>query len=862
MAVIQNSVNKRLYSASQRVTGATVSLSPGPNTTLIVPKNSRIPVPSISNFTASVTGYIQPQYKWSIRFGTEGSFIEQVGQTANPFVYQTGEAFYTAFGNTNTVLQVKVEVTETAGVGTFGVNASSDILSIPVIREGNDGTGLNSVMLTLYKRTTSSIPPVVDTTGMATYSFNTIAIVGQPTGWTLSMPSATQGSYLWSITAPAVSYINSYSFLNSLWSAPSLVVQDGIIGTNSALIYAYKRSATLVTDSPGQITYSFVTNSISNTVLANGWQKTIPEGIDPLYVTTASAASKETSVNIEQTQWAAPVVLAAGGMTVATVNLYKRNNSTTDPGVFPTTGTSTYTFLDGSLSGTIPAGWTQLLPNISQGRVLWIVQATASSTASTDTIQNSEWSTPRVVAQDGVDGTVGTNTALLYAYKRSATPVTDSPGDISYSFVTNSIVNTTLANNWLKAIPEGLDPLYVSTASAASKETSVNVLSAQWTSPVILATSGMTVATVYLYKRNNNANNPGVFPTTGSTTYTFLNGTLTGTIPAGWTQILPDISQGSVLWVTQATAASAASIDTILNTEWSEPRVISTGSSRGVRTLYDNSTTYTSIAGFTYLTFPAGAQSYAAKATDLIAQAALVENMLPTTPLTGDQVTFTNGVSFVYTIVYNSSTSSWETPDTVIDGSLLITGSVTAAKINSNGLSIRDTNGNIILSAGVPLTSTYLDTSITNSISAAQSTASSAQTSANNAQIAAGSAITAANTAQTTATNAASAASNAQTSADGKLSKASADTLSATISVNAVTGAGFRAGDLTWNASGVRTAGKGVAMTPGGLMCHNGSRTTFNLNAATGDATFGGVAQSADGKFIIDFVNKTISITV
>ena len=125
-----------------------------------------------------------------------------------------------------------------------------------------------------------------------------------------------------------------------------------------------------------------------------------------------------------------------------------------------------------------------------------------------------------------------------------------------------------------------------------------------------------------------------------------------------------------------------------------------TTGTRGSRTLYSSSSGYTS----TYTIAPnaAGAVSYAVAATTLIAAA--TSGSIPTTPIQGDTVTFSNptsGSEYVYTITHNGT--AWVTPGTVIDGSLLVTGTVTAAKINSNGLSIKDANGNIILSAGVPL---------------------------------------------------------------------------------------------------------------------------------------------------------------
>jgi len=59
----------------------------------------------------------------------------------------------------------------------------------------------------------------------------------------------------------------------------------------------------------------------------------------------------------------------------------------------------------------------------------------------------------------------------------------------------------------------------------------------------------------------------------------------------------------------------------------------------------------------------------------------------------GDTVTISNGTNYVMTKVYKSNV--WTAPGTVIDGNLIVTNSITATKINSNGLDIRDTAGAI-----------------------------------------------------------------------------------------------------------------------------------------------------------------------
>jgi hypothetical protein len=241
-------------------------------------------------------------------------------------------------------------------------------------------------------------------------------------------------------------------------------------------------------------------------------------------------------------------------------------------------------------------------------------------------------------------------------------------------------------------------------ATASSTTTTDSIASTDWTNPVILTQNGINSATVTLYARNNNSSTAPTLTRTGEAEYTFSSGILSGTIPAGWTQAIPPEVNGSVIWAIQATAAGVGATDKILNTEWStNPRVLSqqgapgAQGTRGSRQLYSSSASYTS----TYTLSPnaAGFASYAVTATSLIAAA--TSGSIPTTPIKGDTVTFSNptvGSEYVYTLTYGDS--AWATPGTVIDGSLLVTGSVTSAKIDTRGLSIKDDNGNVILQAG------------------------------------------------------------------------------------------------------------------------------------------------------------------
>ncbi len=94
-----------------------------------------------------------------------------------------------------------------------------------------------------------------------------------------------------------------------------------------------------------------------------------------------------------------------------------------------------------------------------------------------------------------------------------------------------------------------------------------------------------------------------------------------------------------------------------------------------------------------------------------------------------------------------------------------------------------------------------------------------------------------------------------------KMGKASSDILNINTS-SAVRVAGIKAGDLVWDASGNRTSGKGVAITPSGILGHNGTIPTFAINATTGDATFGGtlnVASATSGERM-EITNSVIKV--
>ena len=382
MATLLNDRNELLYTSSSRVTGATVSISSGVVTSLVVPKGSTVTVPGSIPLQANVIGYVAPSFTWSYRFGDTGNFTAITG-TANTVSFTCDAAFLTAAG-TNTLVQFKVVVAETTG--SLGINQSEYTLSLPILREGVNGNpGINSIVVVLYKRTTTNAAPAFtaqDLGANSTYTFNTGQVVGQPTGWTQTIPSASTGQYLWSTQAVAASTAGSYAFANTQWSTPVLYAQDGVSGTNTAIIYAYQRSATALTSNPGAVDYSFSTNTITTATLANSWSKTIPAGNDPLYVTLATAASTAGTDSVLATEWTTPVLMVkdgVNGINNATIYLYARNSNSSTAPALATTGSATYDFTTGAISGTLPSGWTATIPAEANGNVIWVVQATAAA---------------------------------------------------------------------------------------------------------------------------------------------------------------------------------------------------------------------------------------------------------------------------------------------------------------------------------------------------------------------------------------------------------------------------------------------------------------------------------------------------
>jgi hypothetical protein len=345
----------------------------------------------------------------------------------------------------------------------------------------------------------------------------------------------------------------------------------------------------------------------------------------------------------------------------------------------PTGITFTAKFID--MSGTVTfssSGGT--LTSISGNTCVLLASnmpgTTATVTASI-TYRGTLFSATQAISKvaDGAAGTNGLNNAVAYAYQRSASAPSGTPGAVTYDFTTNTITTGSLANGWLKTIPAGSNPLYVTAATASSTTSTDTIATGEWSTAVVLAqdgasggagANGLNVASVFIYQRNGT----GTAPTlpSATTTYTFATGGLTG-LNNGWTTTVPAIGGGAYLFVSVATASNTTSTDTIASGEWAAVQIMAQNGANGSNGT--NGTDGARGAGTFYATGGSWSDATANTAT-------------PGSNVLDDVVTISNGSTFVASKRWDGS--AWQNITQVIDGSLLVTGSVAATKITASNL--------------------------------------------------------------------------------------------------------------------------------------------------------------------------------
>ena len=280
---------------------------------------------------------------------------------------------------------------------------------------------------------------------------------------------------------------------------------------------------------------------------------------------------------------------------------------------------------------------------------------------------------------NGDTGLAGLNTGQAFAYKRAAALPTDTPGDVIFTFTTASITTPAgndLANGWSKNIPAGTAPLYVRVASASSRNATDNIAANEWAGAVQLAkdgaagangsngangVDGLNVAPVRIYQRG--ATNIAPALPSAACTFTFATGTLAG-LNNGWSTQVPTAG-GAYLFTSGATAASRGVTDDIPASEWSAAARLAADGGTGQR-------------GTVTVTAPGYSAWSDASAVYELGHAGYGA------PINRDVVTLYDATHAVTRYFDNGA---WLVLGTVLDGNLLVDGSVAAKAVSVDKLS-------------------------------------------------------------------------------------------------------------------------------------------------------------------------------
>ncbi|HVQ09520.1 MAG TPA: phage tail protein [Allosphingosinicella sp.] len=381
--------------------------------------------------------------------------------------------------------------------------------------EGPPGPhGLSVAIVRIYKRS-ASLPTLPSAT--ATLTFATGVVTGLNNGWTTNVPTS-NGTPLYVSAATASGTGSTDTIGSGEWYTPTIEAQDGATGATGGTgaagistfpVRIYRRAAA---GSPPTLpsataTVTFATGAITG--LNNSWSASVPAADgNPLWVSVAAAIGTGSTDTIASGEWTTAVIEAQDGATGATggtgsaglstaeVRIYKRAAAGTPPAL--PSATTTFTFATGGLTG-LNNGWTRNVPT-SDGNPLWVSQAAATGTGSTDTIASGEWATAVVEAQDGATGATGgtgaagTSAATVSLFQRNTTGTPPSaPGSTTtYTFATGVLSGS--LGSWAQADPGAASGAYLFTAQATALGTGStdSIAAGEWT--VRLTVQGLNSA--------------------------------------------------------------------------------------------------------------------------------------------------------------------------------------------------------------------------------------------------------------------------------------------------------------------------------------------------------------------------------
>ena len=428
-------------------------------------------------------------------------------------------------------------------------------------------------------------------------------------------------------------YINGSLRINS---SSGTALQDAVAGTDGKSTYTatiYRRSASALTVAPSEGSFNFGTNALTP---PTGWFSSPPGGTNPLYVSTTTFSIPGDTGTATAGTWSAPILFVQDGAPGASGNstyaypVYKRSAS---PIYVPPSG-GQYDF--GANIGTPPATWSNTVP--AGPDPLYVSTTIASAPGATGIATALTWSVPTKLVQDGLQGeqglqgNPGASTYTWVAYANNSTGTLD--------FTRGANTGQTyigIANNKLTAV-ESTDP-------------------AQYVWSLIKGDQGV----------------PGATGPTGDTTYTWFAYANNASGTSGFT---------TGAWAGQTYLGIASNKSTA--TESTVPSDYTWSLIKGEQGPAGPASTVPGPAGTrgTIVTKISGGwnANTAASAVQTIASAA---GATPTYPIRGDIVYYAGGAMECISAGYPGS---WTGVAAYIDGSLVVSGTISASSIAAGNL--------------------------------------------------------------------------------------------------------------------------------------------------------------------------------
>jgi hypothetical protein len=359
---------------------------------------------------------------------------------------------------TDPIYQANFQFSVSGDTGT--VTAGTWSAPVIIAENGTDGDpggdGLSTFVFPVYKRA-SSVPT---SPSGGSYNFSTNAITA-PTGWSSSIPSGTDPIYASTTQAQITGPTGTDSSLT--WTTPIIFVQNGTDGDpggdgQSTFTAPIFRRASTAPSAPTGGTFNFGTNTLTP---PTDWSITVPTGTDPIYQANFQFSITGDTGTVTAGTWSAPVVIAANGtdgdpgangLSTFTLSVHKRASSAP---LTPTGGSYNFT----SNTVTAPTDWFEEVPSGTDP--IYVSTTKAQISGATGTDSSLTWSTPVILAQNGIDGNPGSpgdpgaagprnaDGYLYYSVSQASAPA--SPSASSYNFVTGSFAGLTA--NWSTTPP-------------------------------------------------------------------------------------------------------------------------------------------------------------------------------------------------------------------------------------------------------------------------------------------------------------------------------------------------------------------------------------------------------------------------